>query len=157
MCLLLGQYLTVIKAFSDSHFEPHNYLMKNKYIMWLFFFGMSENPGPGRGSDLQRLRFRAHFEALECLTPSPAISEPQNISLSYLLEFFLSWYPKLSALLQRSVNSGGRVRIWGEFSQVDVLIWIFFYGSLSFEMFLVRKLSDSDNREFVSKRWSDQK
>lgn len=153
MWLLNVWSLTVIKASSHSysHFEPNSHLAKNKYII-RFFFCMSEYCSPRKGSDLQKVRFRAYSGAL---TPHPATSEPQNISSR--LELFLCCWPKLITLLQRQWTAAA-VLEEGGVSSAPSMFWLdMFYESLSFEMFHVRRLSASDNKAYVSKRWRDQK
>lgn len=135
MGLLFVQYLIALKTLlsqSHFHFELTNHLRKNKYVA-LSYVGKLRLR---RRSGLWKVRFRALVWAFKCQTPSPAISESQDLRLSDLLEFFLPWYPKLITLPQRSVSRGSNTRIWGEFSLVNVLIWIFSMGLFYLKCFL---------------------
>ena len=112
--------LTLIKAFSHSHFEPRNHLVKNKDIIWCFFLFACEKikAQEGKATCQTKLRPRAQFGALSV----QPISEPQNMSLSGWFVCFLSWCSKLNDLTPKMSKQCSRVRIWGQLSSVNVLV-----------------------------------
>ena len=112
--------LTLIKAFSHSHFEPRNHLVKIKDIIWCFFLFACEKikAQEGKATCQTKLRPRAQFGALSV----QPISEPQNMSLSGWFVCFLSWCSKLDDLTPKMSKQCSRVRIWGQLSSVNVLV-----------------------------------